>query len=71
MIEKFVLLLIFSSPHVTTTESIPMNSRELCEGAAAHITAQYHSEGRTRVQAMCLQASRHSPEDRLKDVNDD
>jgi len=66
MIEKWVLLLIFSSPlthEVTTTEKIPMASKLLCEGAGQHVV-QEHGDG---VEAMCLQAARHTPEDRMED----
>ncbi len=66
MIEKWVLLLIFTSPlshEVTTTETIEMASKLLCEGAAGHVV-QEHGSG---VEAMCLQAARNTPEDRMKD----
>ncbi len=66
MIEKWVLFLVFTSPlthEVTTTETSQMASKLLCEGAGQHVV-QEHGDG---VEAMCLQAARNTPEDRMED----
>ncbi len=68
MIEKWVLILMFVSPHVTTSDHIEITTKDLCECAAESLMQDFNRRNdKVELTAYCIQASRHTPEDRMED----
>ena len=68
MIEKWVLVMMFVSPHVTTSDHIQMTTKALCEPAAENMMQDFNRRNdNVELIAYCIQASRYTPEERVED----